>query len=64
MDESMPLIRKTFHSECLLEERPFDFVIGLLEINFLNNPIQLFYYVVCEMFHAGWPPHLGSSFLA
>jgi hypothetical protein len=42
MDESMPLNRKTFHSESLLEERSFDLVIGLLKINFENNPIQLF----------------------
>jgi hypothetical protein len=34
IDESMPLLRKTFYSECLLEERPFDFVICLLKINF------------------------------
>jgi hypothetical protein len=42
MYESMPLIRKTFHFESLLEERPFDFVISLLKIIFKNNPIQLF----------------------
>jgi hypothetical protein len=41
MDESTPLVRKAFHSETLLEERPLEFVVGFLEINFLDNFIQL-----------------------
>jgi hypothetical protein len=36
-----PLRCKTFHAHCLLEERPFYFVVGLLEIHFRDDPTEL-----------------------
>jgi hypothetical protein len=40
-DQSTPLSRKTFHSECLLKDRPLDLVIGFLKIKLQNYPVQL-----------------------
>jgi hypothetical protein len=37
-----PFDREAFHPKHLLEERPLDFVIGLLEVNFEEYSIKFF----------------------
>ena len=41
---------KTFHTQSLLKEGPFDFIVCFLKIHFENNAIEFFWVNLMERF--------------